>query len=68
MMYSHLGFYVCPSCGVCSDDICVIGYNESLFMHKKRKCIYNRDEHFKSKIGKFSCREPLKIPDRVIRL
>ena len=39
MMYPHLGFYVCPSCGVCSDDICVIGYNKSTFMHKKRKCI-----------------------------
>ena len=25
MMYPHLGFYVCPSCGVCGDDIFVIG-------------------------------------------
>ena len=33
MMYSHLGFYICPSCGVCRDDICVTGYNESTFMH-----------------------------------
>ena len=37
-------------------------------MHKKRKCIYKRDEYFQSKIGKFLCQEPLKIPDRVMRL
>ena len=66
-MYPHLGFYVCPSCGVCSDDICVIGYNESTVMNKKRKCIY-KGKYFRSKIGKFSCREPLKIPDSVIQL
>ena len=24
MMYPHLGFCVCPSCGVCGDDIFVI--------------------------------------------
>ena len=36
--------------------------------HKKRKCIYKRDEYFQSKIGKFLCREPLKVPDNVIRL
>ena len=24
MMYPHLGFYVCPSCGVCGDDIFAI--------------------------------------------
>ena len=68
MMYPHLGFYVCPSCGVCSDDICVIEYNESTVMHKMRKCIYKRDEYSQSKIGKFLCRESLKIPDSVIRL
>ena len=50
MMYPHLGFYVCPSCGVCGDNMCVIGYNESTVMHKKRKCIYKRDEYFRSKI------------------
>ena len=37
-------------------------------MHKKRKCICKRDEYFQSKIGKFLCREPLKIPDSVLRL
>ena len=67
-IYPHLGFYACPSCGVCGDDICVIGYDESTVMHKKRKCIYKRYEYFQSKIGKFLCREPLKIPDSVIRL
>ena len=46
MMYPYLGFYMCPSCGVCNDDIFVIGYNESTFIHKKRKCIYKRDEYF----------------------
>ena len=60
IMYPHLGFYVCLSCGVCSNDICVIGYEESTVIHKKRKCIYKRDEYFLSKIGKFLCREPLK--------
>ena len=64
-MYPYLGFYVC---GVCSYDICVIGYNEPTVMHKKRKCIYKRNEYFQSKIGKFLCREPLKIPESVIRL
>ena len=59
-MYPHLRCYVCPSCGVCGD--------ESTITHKKRKCIYKRDEYFQSKIGKFSCRKPLKIPDSVIRL
>ena len=68
MMYSHLGFYVCPSCGVCVDDIFVVGYNESTFILRKRKCIYKRDEYFQSKTGKFLCREPIKIPDSVIRL
>ena len=24
MMYPHLGFYVCPSCGVYGDDMCII--------------------------------------------
>ena len=67
-MHPHLGLYVCPSCGVCNDDICVIGHNESTVMHKKRKFIYKRDEYFQSKIGKFLCREPLTIPDSVIRL
>ena len=46
MMYPHRRFYVSPSCGVCSNDICVIGYNESTVMHKKRKCSYKRDEYF----------------------
>ena len=50
-----LGFYVCPSCGVCGDNIFVIGYNESMVIHKKRKCIYKRDEYFRSKILTFSC-------------
>ena len=59
MMYPHLGFYICPSCGVCSDDIFVIGYDKSTFIHKRGKCIYKRDEYFQSKIGKFLCREPL---------
>ena len=68
MMHPHLGFYVCPSCGVCGYDIFVIGYNESTFIRKKRKCIYKRDEYSQSKIGKFLCRELLKIPDSVIRL
>ena len=59
VMYPHLGFYVCSSCGA-------VGYGESTFIHKKRNCIYKRDEYFRSKIGKFLCREPLKIPDRVL--
>ena len=63
-----LGFYLCPSCGVCDDNIFVIGYDESTVMHKKRKCIYERDEYFRSNIGKFLCREPLKITDRIMRL
>ena len=67
IMYPHLGFYVCLSCGVCGDDIFVIGYNESTIMHKKRKCIYKRDDYFQSKVGKFLCREPLKILDSVMR-
>ena len=66
--YPHLGFYICPTCGVCGDDIFVIGYDESTVMQKKRKCIYERDEYFQSKIGKFLCREPLKILDSVMRL
>ena len=53
IMYPNLGFYVCPSCGVCSDDIFIIGYNESTFMQEKRKCIYKKDEYFQSKIGNF---------------
>ena len=68
MMYPHLGFYVCPSCGVCGYHIFIKGYNESTFIHKKRKCIYKTNEYFQLKIGKFLCREPLKIPDSVIRL
>ena len=68
MMYPQLEFYVCPSCGVCGDDIFIIGYKESTFIHKKMKCIHMRDEYFQSKIGKFLCREPLMIPDGVIRL
>ena len=68
IMYSNLGFYVCPSCGVCGDDIFVVGYGESALIHKKRKCVYKRDEYFRSKIGKFLCREPLKTPDNVMRL
>ena len=68
IMYPHLGFYVCPSCGVCSNDICVIGYHESTVMHKMRKCIYKRDEYFQSKIEKFLCQEPLNITDSVIQL
>ena len=55
-------------CGVCGDDIFVIGYDESTFIHKKRKCIYKRNEYFQSKVRKFLCREPRKIPDSVIRL
>ena len=39
VMYPHSRFFVCPSCGVCGEDICVIGYNESTVMHKKKKCI-----------------------------
>ena len=53
MMYPHLGFYVCLSCGVFGDDIFVIEYDESTVMHKKRRSIYKRDEYFQSKIGKF---------------
>ena len=68
MVYPHLGFYECPSCGVCGDDIFVVEYGESALIHKKRKCIYKRDEYFLSKIGKFLCREPYKIPDKVMRL
>ena len=59
-MYPHLGFQVCLSCGVCNDDIFVVVCGESTLIHKKRKHIYNRDEYFQSKIGKFLCREPLK--------
>ena len=54
-----MGVYVCPSYGVCGDNIFVVGYGESTLIHKKRKCIYKRDEYFQSKIGKFLCREPL---------
>ena len=50
------------------DDIFVIGHDESMAMHKKRKCIHKRDEYFQSKIVKFLCREPLKIPKSVMRL
>ena len=50
-----LGFYVCPSSGVCGDNIFVVGYDESILIHKKRKCIFKRDEYFRSKIGKFLC-------------
>ena len=56
------------SCGVCGDNIFVIGYGESEFIHKKGTCICKRDEYFRLKIGKFLSREPLKIPDRVMRL
>ena len=42
IMHSNSGFYVCPSCGVCGDDIFVVGYVESALMHKKRKCICKR--------------------------
>ena len=45
-----LGFYVCPSCGVCGDDIFVVGYGESTAIHKKRKCIYKRGESLRSLI------------------
>ena len=62
------GIYVCPSCGVCGDNIFVVGYDESTLIHKKRKCIYKRDEYFRSKIGKFLCRGPLKNLLRVMRL
>ena len=34
IMYPQLGFYVCPSCGVCGDDIFVIGYDESTVMQR----------------------------------
>ena len=30
-----LGFYVCPSCGVCGDNIFVIGYDELTLMQEK---------------------------------
>ena len=63
-----LGFYVCPSCDLCGDNIFVVGYDGSTLIHKKGKCIYKRDEYLRSKIGKFLCREPFKIPDRVTRL
>ena len=46
IMYPNLGFYVCPNCGVCGDDIFVVGYGESALIRKKRKCIYKRDEYF----------------------
>ena len=52
---------------VCAAMICVIGYDKSTVMHKKRKCIHERYEYFQSKIVKFLCREPIKIPDSVIR-
>ena len=68
MMYPHLEFYVCPSCGVGCDDIFVIGYDESTVMPNKRKHINKRDEYFRLKIGKFLCQECLKIPDSVMRL
>ena len=55
IMYPHLGFYICPSCGVCCDDISIVGYSESILIHKIRKCINKRDEYFRSKIGKFLC-------------
>ena len=48
-----LGFYLYPSCGVCGDNIFVVGYGESALTYKKRKCIYKRDEYFQWKIGKF---------------
>ena len=65
-MYPHQGFYICPSCGVCRGDKCVIGYNESCT--KRENVFYKRDEYFQPKIGKFLRQEPLKIPDSVMRL
>ena len=50
MMYPHLGFYVWPSCGVCRDDICVIGYNESTVMQKKMKGIKKEINIFNQKL------------------
>ena len=52
----------------CGDNIFVIGDGKSMVMHKKRKFIYKRDGYFQSKIGKFFCREPIRIPDIVIQL
>ena len=66
MMYPDLRFYVYPSCGVFGNDVFVIRYDESSVMHKKRKCIYKRDEYFQLEIGKFFCRELLKIPNSVM--
>ena len=53
---------------MCGDNIFIVVYGESELIHKKRKCIYKSDEYFRLKIGKFLCREPLKISDRVMRL
>ena len=41
MTYPHLEFLVCLNSGVCGDDIFTKRYDESMVMHKKRKCIYN---------------------------
>ena len=41
-MYPHLGFYVCPSCGVCSDDM-ITGYNESTVVHAKRGNVFVKE-------------------------
>ena len=57
-----LGFYVRPSCGVSGDNIFIVGYGQPTLIEKKRKCVNKRDEYFRSKIGKFLCREPLNIP------
>ena len=53
---------------MCGDNIFIVEYGTSAFIHKKRKCIYKGDEYFRSKIGELLYREPLKILDRAMRL
>ena len=53
MMYPpHLGFYVRPSCqcGVCGDDICVIGYDESTVIHKRGNVLIKEMNIFSRKL------------------
>ena len=53
IMYSHLGFYICPSCGVGGDNIFVVGYGESTLMHKKGYLFIREMNIFNRKLGSF---------------
>ena len=46
------GFYLCPSCGVCGNDIFVIGYDESTVMHKKGNVFIREMNIFSRKLDR----------------